>query len=37
MIGLAVASRLLDLYQQYYFDRLNREVPAFIVAATVEG
>jgi len=26
MIGLAVAGRLLDLYQQYYFDRFNREV-----------
>jgi ABC-type bacteriocin/lantibiotic exporter with double-glycine peptidase domain len=26
IIILAVASRLLDLYQQYYFDRLNREV-----------
>ena len=26
MICLAVAGRLLDLYQQYYFDRFNREV-----------
>ena len=26
MIGLAVAGRLLDLYQQYYFDRFAREV-----------
>ncbi|MEI8173688.1 MAG: ABC transporter ATP-binding protein [Deltaproteobacteria bacterium] len=26
IIGLAVAGRLLDLYLQYYFDRLNREV-----------
>jgi len=26
LIVLGVASRLLDLYQQYYFDRLNREV-----------
>jgi len=24
LIVLGVASRLLDLYQQYYFDRLNR-------------
>jgi ABC-type bacteriocin/lantibiotic exporter with double-glycine peptidase domain len=26
VIVLAVAGRLLDLYQQYYFDRFNREV-----------
>jgi ABC-type bacteriocin/lantibiotic exporter with double-glycine peptidase domain len=26
MIGLAVADRLLNLYQQYYFDRFDREV-----------
>lgn len=26
IIVLSVAGRLLDLYQQYYFDRLNREV-----------
>jgi ABC-type bacteriocin/lantibiotic exporter with double-glycine peptidase domain len=36
MIGLAAAGRLLDLYQQYYFDRFNREVVLDIQTGLLE-
>lgn len=36
MICLAVAGRLLDLYQEYYFDRFNREVVLDIQSGLLE-
>ncbi len=36
MIALGVAGRLLDLYQQYYFDRFNREVVLDIQSGLLE-
>jgi ABC-type bacteriocin/lantibiotic exporter with double-glycine peptidase domain len=36
MIGLAVVGRLLDLYQQYYFERFNREVVLDIQSGLLE-
>ena len=36
LICLAVAARLLDLYQEYYFDRFNREVVLDIQTGLLE-
>ena len=36
MIGLAVTSRLFDLYQQYYFERFHREVVLDIQAGLLD-